>query len=98
MIQFTPYEMQFKSEITLFQNQYKCQVNENEFNYSQNPTVKSNDYGEINPDLLREDFDPYATTIGLYNNSNELILVGKIHTPVRIPKNNDVTFIIRYDS
>ncbi len=98
MISFTPYTLQFKSEVTIFQNQIKCQINENEFNYSQNPTAKSGSYGDIHSNINREEFNPYVTTVGIYNDVNELIMVGKIYQPIPISKNSDTTFIIRYDS
>jgi hypothetical protein len=44
------------------------------------------------------DFTPYATTVGLYNDNNDLLVVGKLATPYPIPDNTDITFIIRWDS
>jgi hypothetical protein len=98
MIAYSSYNLKLKSEITIFQNQINCQINENEFNFSQNPSVKSGSYGDIRSEVNIEEFNPYVTTIGLYNDLNELILVGKLYKPIPIPKNNDISFIIRYDS
>ncbi len=44
------------------------------------------------------DFRPYTTTVGLYNETNELLVVGKLATPYPIPSNTDITFIIKWDS
>ena len=38
-ITYEPYVMTIGSETTIYQNEVKCTVLENDFNYSQNPTV-----------------------------------------------------------
>lgn len=50
------------------------------------------------PPLGDYTFTPYATTVGLYNAANELLVVGKLGTPYPIPSNTDMTFIVRWDS
>jgi len=41
---------------------------------------------------------PYVTTVGLYNDDNELLMVGKLGQPVRMSDETDTTFVIRYDT
>jgi hypothetical protein len=48
--------------------------------------------------ITGSDFQPYATTIGLYNDRDELLVVGKFSKPIPIPKNTDMTFVVRWDS
>ena len=43
-------------------------------------------------------FRPYVTTIGLYNEEGELLIVGKLGQPVRMSDETDTTFVIRYDN
>ena len=93
-----PYTLSFKSEITLYENQVRCHVNENEFNLTQNPSAVSGSSGSLYDFVTGSDFDPYTTAIGLYNSSNELLAVGKLSQPFRMPSNTDVTFILKYDS
>lgn len=40
---------------------------------------------------------PYITTIGLYNDENELLAVAKISQPIRKPMSFPITFRIRID-
>ena len=40
----------------------------------------------------------FSSTTKLYNDKNELLVVGKLSTPYPIPQNTDITFIIRWDS
>lgn len=117
------YTLFLTAETTIFQNEVKCRVTENDFNYSQNPTVfarkvfvtgslalpfygpqgGSASFAEIVDGTLIDQvtgsaFNPYATTVGLFNQANELLVVGKLATPYPIPENTDITFIIKWDS
>ena len=42
-------------------------------------------------------FQPYITTVGLYNDANELIAVGKMGQPVPKSANTEMTFVIKLD-
>jgi hypothetical protein len=66
-------------------------------------------YGEVNSlgvivdgamadNTTGSSYHPYTTTVGLYNESNELLVVGKLATPYPIPANTDMTFIVKWDS
>lgn len=90
------------AETTIYQNEVKCRVNENDFNYSQNPTMLSAvsmaPSGTLADNVTGSDYRPYTTTVGLYSAANELLVVGKLGTPYPIPSNTDMTFIVRWDS
>ena len=43
-------------------------------------------------------FSPYVTTVGLYNASNELVVVGKFPRPLPISLQTDTTYIINFDT
>jgi hypothetical protein len=43
-------------------------------------------------------FQPYVTTIGLYNDDNELLMVAKLGKPIMLSPDTDMTFIVRYDT
>lgn len=111
------------AETTIFQNEVKCRVSENDFNYSQNPSVFARKQyitgsaalpfygpqdgtasfaeivdGTLADNITGSSFRPYATTVGLYNENNELLVVGKLATPYPIPANTDMTFIVKWDS
>jgi len=89
----------FQSEVTIYENQLRCHVNENEFNMSQNPTTTVNGTsGSVYNAYTGSDFKPYATTVGLYNAASQLLAVGKLSQPYPIPSNTDITFVVKYDS
>tara|TARA_R110002049_G_scaffold563_7_gene3240 strand:+ start:3143 stop:4153 length:1011 start_codon:yes stop_codon:yes gene_type:complete len=96
----------FTSNITLFESQYKCTIRPDEFNYTQNPTILTNNesYGiKIkNPGIVRDFatgsyFTPYTTTVGLYNNNKELIAIGKLAQPLDMSDTTDTTILINLD-
>lgn len=89
----------FESTITLYESQYKCTLRENEFNFSQNPTIVS---GSANSGIIYDFatgsyFSPYVTTVGLYNNNYELIAVGKLAQPLPTSAVTDTTILVNLD-
>ena len=92
-------QLDLTSELTIYQNEVRCLVNENDFNYTLNPSaIQSGTSGSYINAITGSDFDPYSTTIGLYNDVNELLVVGKLSRPYRMAPNTDMTFIVRWDS
>lgn len=59
-----------------------CRATNREFNFSNNPTYYDNQTGDILPVGFETDPRAYITTIGLYNDSNELIAVAKSSRPI----------------
>jgi len=53
-----------------------------EFNYSENPSFISGSTGEVIYDDFINNPQVYITTVGLYNNNNELLAVAKLSKPL----------------
>lgn len=95
----SPYSLSFTSEITVYQNEVRCLINENDFNYTLNPSAnKAGTTGSYIDAVTGSDFRPYFTTVGLYNDADELLLVGKMSRAYPVPQNSDMTVVIRWDS
>jgi alpha-acetolactate decarboxylase len=89
----------FKNAHTIYENEVRCIVKESEFNLSYNPTlVTSYASGSLRDFATGSIFNPYVTTIGLYNDENELLMVAKLAKPIMISPNTDMTFIVKYDN
>jgi len=43
------------------------------------------------------DFAPYVTTIGLYNDNNELLIVGRTSKAIKNDPTMDMSFVLRFD-
>ncbi len=55
------------------------------------------DNGDRKGNITGSAFQPYITTVGLYNDSNELIAVGKLSQPTPKPANTEMTIIVKID-
>jgi len=53
--------------------------------------------GDLNNNVTGSVFQPYITTVGLYNDANELIAVGKMAQPVPKSANTEMTIIVKID-
>ena len=88
----------FSSSFTIFETQYKCTFDPSEFNFSLNPSLISGSTEGIVYDFVTGSyFNPYVTTVGLYNENQDLIAVAKLAKP--LPSNNvtDTTILINID-
>jgi hypothetical protein len=45
-----------------------------------------------------DEFAPYITTVGLYNDKGQLLAIGKLGTPIRKRDDVDLNIIVRFDS
>ena len=88
----------FQSTTTIYESQYKCTFNPNEYNYTQNPSAISQSLdGTVYDFLTGSYFQPYVTTVGLYNNSNQLVAVGKLSQPLQSSNVTDTTILVNLD-
>jgi len=95
----TSISMSFQSTLTVFESQYKCTIRENEFNFSQNPSLisGSSNSGIVSDFATGSYFDPYITTVGLYNNNKELLAVAKLAQPLPVSSVTDTNIMVNLD-
>lgn len=70
-----------QSEETITSNYIFVRVRNSEFNYSTNPSIISGS-GELRYDVLVNTPQAYMTTVGLYNDNNDLLGVAKLSKPL----------------
>lgn len=87
----------FSSSLTIYETQYKCTARENEFNFSLNPSAISGSNGIVYPFMTGSYFEPYVTTVGLYNERQQLLAVGKLSQPLPLSSTTDTTILINID-
>ncbi len=93
--------LQFQGSHLIYEHEYQCTIDEHEFNDTMNISarkIRSKDSDELADFATGSLFKPYVTTIGLYNEDNELLVVGKLGQPVRASDETDTTFVVRWDS
>lgn len=103
----------FSSSYTIYETQYKCTIREDEFNYTLNPSAQASGSmlsvnsgsglfyqpgnGQLLDNLTGSYFSPYITTVGLYNEAQELIAIGKMSQPVPTSNTTDLTILVNLD-
>jgi hypothetical protein len=87
----------FSSSYELFETQYKCTIGADEFNYSNNPTIISGSEGELYDFATGSFFAPYVTTVGLYDESYNLLAVAKLAKPLPTSRTTDTIILINFD-
>lgn len=94
------FTLSFQNEHIIYENEVRCIVKESEFNLSYNPTLVTGSYasGSLRGFATSASFEPYVTTIGLYNDENQLLAVAKLGKPMVISQDTDMTFIVKYDT
>lgn len=89
--------LEFKNNYTIYETEITCVIEADEFNYSQNPTTTTGSFGDVKDFIKENYFSPYITTIGLYNDSNELLAVAKLGQPVKKDIISDMYIKIKID-
>lgn len=102
------FTVNFKNSHLIFEHEYQCSIDEEEYNFTQNISVRKNKSNQSTDlvDCITGSIDnsqvtlfkPYVTTVGLYDDDYNLLAVGKLAQPVKTSEETDMTFIIRWDT
>ena len=94
------FTVSFKNEHIIHENEIRCLVEESDYNLSYNPTLVNGNYssGSLKDFATGSAFYTYATTIGLYNDDNQLLAVAKLGKPIMMSPDTDMTFVVKYDA
>jgi hypothetical protein len=86
-----------RSAESITSTNYFIRLRNSQYNYSNNPTY----YTGSNPQNVLEPFRvkpvTYVTTIGLYNDSNELLAVAKLSRPIQKSTDKEALIRVRLD-
>lgn len=70
------------SQETITSDYVFVRTRNSEFNYTENPSYISGSTGEVIYNYFIDNPQTYATTVGMYNDSNELLAVAKLSKPL----------------
>tara|TARA_R110002012_G_scaffold321227_1_gene548239 strand:- start:292 stop:1425 length:1134 start_codon:yes stop_codon:yes gene_type:complete len=88
--------IQFNNNVELNSTYYFCRANHGEFNFSSNPSFTSGSKMVVKNNAN----DPsvaYITSVGLYDDENQLLAVAKLNTPLQKDPNQEITLRVRLD-
>ena len=66
-------------------------------NFTLNPSATSGSNGILQNNVTGSSFNPYITSVGLYNSSNELLAVAKTNRPIPKSDSIETTFVVKLD-
>jgi hypothetical protein len=89
----------FSSSMDIYEHTVVCNAVPADFNRTINvsSTITGSDSKSYYQHIYSGSAFPYVTTIGLYNDLNELLVVAKLSSPITRTKYSDQTFIIKFD-
>ena len=92
---------EYKNTHLITENEYQCTVREDEFEMTTNTSIRKipfSDSEDIANFATGSNFKPYVTSVGLYDDSGNLLVVGKLGQPIKVSSETDTTFVIRFDT
>lgn len=85
------------SQETITSDYVFIRIRNSEFNYSENPSFISGSTGEVIFDYFIDNPTVFPTTVGLYNDSNELMGVAKLSKPLEKDFTKEALIRIKLD-
>ena len=76
---------------------YFVRANNREFNFSNNPTFVSGSAGQFTWPVFESNPKVFITTVGLYNDANELLAVAKTSKPIEKSFDKEVAIKVKLD-
>ena len=90
----------FRGTTTFYEYEIICKIRKNEFNFTQNSSVRTDKFAQneqLEGYVLSSSFNPYITTVGLYNDTDDLVAIAKLANPLEKRDDVDMNIIIRFD-
>ena len=92
---------EYKNTHLITENEYQCTMTEDEFEFTRNSSTRKIPFSD-SEDLANfatgSNFKPYVTSVGLYDDMGNLLVVGKLGQPIKASDETDTTFVIRFDT
>jgi len=88
---------QARREEQIKSSHFFCRVESDKYNWSQNPTYFDSSTTELTNTTFITDPKAYITTVGLYNNNNELLAVAKLSQPLLKSRDREAVIKVRLD-
>lgn len=86
---------------TIYEHQVICTSPAGESNFSMNPSLTEYDpitrSKKVRGMFTESYFNPYVTSIGLYDDAGNLLVAAKLPQPVEKLDNVDITYVIKFD-
>jgi len=96
---FDDCTLEFKNTHVIEEHEYMCNATKQEFNATTNHSILSNiASGSIKAFASSSAFNPYVTSVGLYDDVGELLVVGKLGQAIKKSEKYDTSYVVRFDT
>lgn len=86
-----------RSEEDVTSTHYFVRARNSDFNYSTNPTFQTGSVGQLKHNSFIQNPQTFITTVGLYNETNELLAVAKLSKPMLKNFERETTIRVKLD-
>jgi hypothetical protein len=93
----TPFTASYRSTLSISEVGVIARVDAGDFNLSTNVTLTRDDDSTYSAFVSSDEFTPYITQIGLYNDAGQLMAIGKLAQPIKKRNDVDMNFVVRID-
>ena len=93
----TTYTASYQSTINIFEFSTLCKIAGGDFNLTVNHSALKDDNQTYQTAVTSSNFQPYITTVGLYNEHAQLLAIGKLANPVKNRNDVDTNILVRVD-
>ena len=91
--------LKFKNTHVIEEHEYMCNATKHEFNATTNQSVLSDiASGSVAGFVSSSAFNPYVTTVGLYDDNSNLLAVGKLGQAIKKSEEFDTSYVVRLDT
>ena len=91
------YTITYKSTVRRYEHSVFLTIDQGDFNATLNPTTLLDDNINMKSFATSSLFNPYITTIGLYHDKGQLLMIGKTGTPIKNRNDIDLNFQLKID-
>ena len=88
---------QARREEQIKSSHYFCRIISDQYNWSQNPTYYTGSNANLTNPTFIQNPKSYITTVGLYNDNNELLAVAKLSQPLLKSEDREAVIKVRLD-
>ena len=94
------FELNFRGAKSIEEISLMCEIGRHEFNVSSNASLRVGELEngtDLKDVVTTEDFRPYVTQVGLYNDYGQLLAIAKLGAPLKKRHDVDVTINVKLD-
>jgi hypothetical protein len=91
--------LNYRGTHTIYQYEVLVRIKKGSFNLTHNPTARVSAKSDLLiPDMTGSLLMPYFTSIGMYNDSGELMAVAKMGQPIQMRDDVDINVLVRWNA